>query len=176
MEAAVRSVYELVMGDAGVELPRLELDAVRGLNGTKEAVIPLHNQDQTVGLPVDLRIAVVNGLGNARTLIKKMKAGEVQYDFVEVMACPGGCISGGGQPKGNKESASKRLQVIYNLDKTLPIRRSHSNPTVKRLYEEYLGEFGGEKAHRLLHVEPIYGEKPETVGNKPGTVGNKPET
>ena len=83
LEAAVRSVYEIVMG---VELPRPELDAVRGLNGTKEAVIPLHNQDNTVGLPVDLRIAVVNGLGNAKKLIKRMKAGEVQYDFVEVMA------------------------------------------------------------------------------------------
>ena len=74
MEAAVRSVYEIVMG---AELPRLELDAVRGLNGTKEAVIPLHNQDNTVGLPVDLRIAVVNGLRNAKKLIKRMKAGEV---------------------------------------------------------------------------------------------------
>jgi iron only hydrogenase large subunit-like protein len=167
MEAAVRSVYELVMG---AELPRLELDVVRGLDGTKEAVIPLHNKGNTVGLPVDLRIAVVNGLGNAKKLIKKMKAGEVQYDFVEVMACPGGCISGGGQPKGDKESAEKRLQVIYDLDKTSPIRRSHENPTVKRLYEEYLGEFGGEKAHRLLHVEPVYGEKPG------GTGGKKPET
>lgn len=159
MEAAVRSVYELVMG---VELPRLELDVARGLEGIKEAVIPLHNEDNTVGLPVDLRIAVANGLGNAKTLIKKMKAGEVQYDFVEVMACPGGCINGGGQPKGDKKSAAKRLQAIYNLDKTLPIRRSHENLTVKRLYEEYLGEFGGEKAHHLLHVEPVYGEKPGT--------------
>ena len=131
LEAAVRLVYKIVMG---VELPRLELDAVRGLNGTKEAVIPLHNQDNTVGLPVDLRIAVVNGLGNAKKLIKRMKAGEVQYDFVEVMACPGGCINGGGQPKGEKESAGKRLQVIYNLDKALPIRLSYDNDTVKRLY------------------------------------------
>jgi iron only hydrogenase large subunit-like protein len=81
------------------------------------------------------------------------------------------CISGGGQPKGNKESASKRLQVTYNLDKTLPIRRSHANLMVKRLYEDCLGElFGGEKAHRLLHVESVYGEKPGTPA------GNKPET
>jgi iron only hydrogenase large subunit-like protein len=166
MEAAVRSVYELVMG---VELPRLDFEVFRGLDGTKEAVIPLHNEDYTVGLPIDLRIAVVNGLGNAKTLIKKMKAGEVQYDFVEVMACPGGCISGGGQPKGDKTSASKRLEVVYNLEKTLPLRRSHENPTVKRLYEDYLGEFGGEKAHRLLHVDPVYGEKPGTCAKKPET-------
>jgi NADP-reducing hydrogenase subunit HndD len=166
MEAAVRSVYGLVMG---AELPRLDFDVFRGLDGTKEAVIPLHNADYTVGLPIDLRIAIVNGLGNAKTLIKKMKAGEVQYDFVEVMACPGGCISGGGQPKGDKTSASKRLQVVNNLDKTLPIRRSHENVTVKRLYEDYLGEFGGEKAHRLLHVDPVYGEKPGTGAKKPET-------
>ena len=158
MEAAVRSVYELV---TGAELPRLELDEVRGLEGTKEAIVPLHDPDNKVGLPIDLRIAVVNGLGNAKTLIKKMKAGEVQYDFVEVMACPGGCIGGGGQPKGDKQSVEKRLKTIYDLDRTLPIRRSHENPTVKRIYADYLGEYGGHKAHDLLHVEPVYGEKPE---------------
>jgi NADH-quinone oxidoreductase subunit G len=161
MEAAVRSVYELVTGS---ELPRLELDEVRGLEGTKEAIIPLHDQDNTVGMPIDLRVAVVNGLGNAKTLIKKMKAGEVHYDFVEVMACPGGCIAGGGQPKGIKGIVEKRLETIYSLDRKLPIRRSHENPTVKALYRDYLGEYGGEKAHELLHVTPVYGEIPKAEG------------
>jgi iron-only hydrogenase group A len=157
MEAAVRSVYELVTGK---ELPMLELDEVRGLDGIKEAVIPLHDEDNTIGLPVDLRVAVVNGLGNAKILIKKIEAGEVQYDFVEVMACPGGCIGGGGQPKAGKGACEKRLQSIYVLDRSLPIRRSHENPNVKKMYEDYLGEYGGEKAHALLHVKPVYGESP----------------
>jgi len=155
MEAAVRTVYELATGNT---LPRLEFDEVRGLEGVKEAVIPLHSEGMT-GLeePVSLRVAVCSGLGNAKQLIKKLKSGEVSYDFVEVMACPGGCIAGGGQPIGKPETIQKRLDTIYELDRALPIRKSHENPTVQAMYDQLLGEPGSETAHRILHVTPVYG-------------------
>jgi NADH-quinone oxidoreductase subunit G/NADP-reducing hydrogenase subunit HndD len=155
MEAAVRTVYEIVTGET---IPRLELEEVRGLEGVKETVITMSSDKMEA--PIILRLAVVNGLGNVKKLIQKMKTGEVEYDFVEVMACPGGCIGGGGQPKGEAHALDKRLQCMYELDRSLPLRKSHENPTVKTLYEKYLGEHGGEKAHELLHVEPVYGEVP----------------
>ena len=166
MEAAVRTVHELVTGQ---ELPVLELDAVRGLDGVKEAVVPLYTKEDTDKKNgMDLRVAVVSGLGNAKKLIQKLKDGTVQYDFVEVMACPGGCINGGGQPRsaGSNKSkdgptvVEKRLAAIYELDRSLPRRKSHDNPTVQKLYEKYLNGYGGEQAHKVLHVEPIYGETP----------------
>jgi iron-only hydrogenase group A len=160
MEAAVRSVYELV---TGAQLPRLELEEVRGLEGVKAATIPLYDEKTGKGLKdTDLRVAVANGLGNAKTLIKELKEGTANYDFVEIMACPGGCIGGGGQPRSkDKDVVAKRLEVIYNLDKSLPVRRSHENPTVKRLYKDILGEMGGETAHKVLHVKQVYGGKRE---------------
>ena len=165
MEAAVRTVYQVFTGK---QLPRLELDAVRGLDGVKEATVPLPKPDGSGDLP--LRVAVVNGLGNAKTLVKKMEAGEVEYDFVEVMACPGGCINGGGQPKGDIQ---KRLETVYALDRTLPIRQSHENPLVQKLYDEYLGEYGSHTAHELLHVEPVYGRV--SVRKTTGGDGNDEE-
>jgi iron-only hydrogenase group A len=164
MEAAVRTAYEVISGQP---LPCLELEAVRGLEGVKEAVlkIPLPETDTVFrngdNNELELRVAVANGLGSAKTLIKKLKAGEVAYDFIEVMACPGGCIGGGGQPKGDKEALSKRLNVIYELDRNLPRRKSHDNPTIKQLYDEKLGYYGSSKAHDLLHVEPVYGTVPK---------------
>ena len=98
MEASVRSVYELVTGS---KLPRLDLEEVRGFEGLKETTVPLHSEDTGKGLDIELRVAVVNGLGQAKKLIQQMKDGEIKYDFVEVMACPGGCIGGGGQPKSD---------------------------------------------------------------------------
>jgi iron only hydrogenase large subunit-like protein len=145
MEAAVRTVYEIVTGST---MPRLELDEVRGLEGVKETVITMSSDKMET--PINLRVAVVNGLGNVKKLVEKMKAGEVEYDFVEVMACPGGCIGGGGQPKGGKNALDKRLDYMYQLDRSLPLRKSHENPTVKTLYEKYLGEYGGEKAKELF--------------------------
>jgi iron only hydrogenase large subunit-like protein len=145
-------VYQVFTGK---QRPRLELDEVRGLEGVKETTLQLPKPDGSGDLP--LRIAVVNGLGNAKKLIKELEAGEVMYDFVEVMACPSGCINGGGQPKGDVE---KRLKYIYELDRTLPIRQSHENPLIKKLYDEYLGEYGSHTAHELLHVEPVYGRMP----------------
>lgn len=156
MEAAVRTVYELVTGRP---LPNLELDAVRGLEGIKEATIPLYLEDGT-GLPIDLRVAVCSGLGNAKKLIKRMKDGEVNYDFVEVMACPGGCINGGGQPRGDQAVVKKRLEVTYDIDRSLPRRKSHENPIVDEMYKRFVGEHGGHKAHELFHVEPVYGGTP----------------
>lgn len=150
MEAAVRTVYKVFTGE---DLPRLELDAVRGLDGVKEATLQLPKPDGSGDLP--FRIAVINGLGNAKKLVKEMLAGEVEYDFIEVMACPSGCINGGGQPKGDVE---KRLDTVYAMDRALPIRQSHENPLVSKLYDEYLGgEYGSHTAHELLHVEPVYG-------------------
>ena len=156
MEASVRSVYELITGS---ELPRLDLEEVRGFEGLKETTVPLYSEETGQGLDMELRVAVINGLGEAKKLIQQMKDGEVKYDFVEVMACPGGCIGGGGQPKADKETLAKRMEVLYKLDKSLPIRRSHENPTVKKLYKRVLGEeFGSEEAEHMLHVQPVYGE------------------
>jgi len=157
MEASVRSVYELV---TGAKLPRLDLMEVRGFDGLKETTVPLYSEETGKGLDVELRVAVINGLGQAKKLIQQMKDGEVEYDFVEVMACPGGCIGGGGQPKSDKETLAKRMEVLYKLDKNLPIRRSHENKTVKKLYDRVLGgKFGSEEAGRMLHVKPVYDEE-----------------
>jgi len=160
MEAAVRTVYEVFTGD---KLPRMELDEVRGLEGVKEATLQLPKPDGSGDLP--LRIAVVNGLGNAKKLAKEMEAGEAMYDFVEVMACPNGCINGGGQPKGDVE---KRLEYVYDLDRTLPIRLSHENAVVNKLYDEYLDGAGSHTAHELLHVEPVYGRLHGKSGDDKG--------
>jgi iron only hydrogenase large subunit-like protein len=155
MEAAVRTVYAWLTGK---QLPRLELTEVRGLEAVKEATVSLLDKETGKGLDTEIRVAVVNGLGNAKRLIQALKNGEVQYDFIEVMACLGGCIGGGGQPRSkDKDILQRRQEVIYKLDRKLPIRQSHENPTVKHLYEKYLGDIGGEKAHHLLHVKPIYG-------------------
>lgn len=154
MEAAVRTVYKVLTGH---DLPRLELEAVRGLDGVKTAVIPLHDEEGN-GLPIDLRVAVVSGLGEAKKLIKDLKEGNIQYDFIEVMACPGGCINGGGQPRAQKERIQERLDYIYELDKKLPRRQSHENPIISKMYEDFFGEYGSDEAHRLLHVDPVYGE------------------
>lgn len=153
MEAAVRTVYEIVTGET---LPRIELDAVRGLDGVKDATLSLTGEGGK-GLPIDLKIAVCSGLGNAKKLIKEMRSGEAQYDFVEVMACPGGCINGGGQPKGDNDAVKERLEYTYKLDRDLPRRKSHENEMVQKIYETLKDEAGGHKSHELFHVEPVYG-------------------
>ncbi|KXZ54929.1 hypothetical protein GPECTOR_3g10 [Gonium pectorale] len=105
-----------------------------------------------------LRIAVANGLGNAKKLITKMQAGEAKYDFVEVMACPAGCVGGGGQPRSqDKQITAKRQAVLYGLDERAAIRRSHENPAIAQLYEEFLGEPLSHKAHELLHTHYVKG-------------------
>ncbi|MGI6070096.1 MAG: NADH-dependent [FeFe] hydrogenase, group A6 [Blautia sp.] len=142
MEAALRSAYFLAVGsnpdpDAFQE--------VRGLKGWKEATFDLAG--------TKLKVAVASGLGNARHLMKALRRGEVSYDFVEIMACPGGCAGGGGQPiHDGQELAGVRGQVLYGLDQNNSLRFSHENPSVLKCYEDYLGEPLGHMAHKLLHT------------------------
>ncbi|MGN1143508.1 MAG: [FeFe] hydrogenase, group A [Anaerovoracaceae bacterium] len=143
MEAALRSAYFLVTG----ENPQPDaFSEVRGIKGWKEATFDLAG--------TKLRVAVVSGLGNTRRLIEAVKRGEVEYDFVEVMACPGGCVGGGGQPfREGIEAAEVRGKKLYGLDVNNPIRFSHENTAVKRTYQEFLGEPLSHKAHELLHTD-----------------------
>ena len=142
MEAALRTVYEVVMKK---ELPSLDFREVRVFEGIKEAEVALG--DTTV------RVAVAHTLGNARKLLERVRSGEASYHFIEIMACPGGCIGGGGQPIGtNTERRLERIGAIYQADRDLPLRKSHDNPEVKQLYEEFLGEPLGPKSHELLHT------------------------
>ncbi|MCL2045862.1 MAG: [FeFe] hydrogenase, group A [Oscillospiraceae bacterium] len=146
MDAALRSAYFLVTG----ENPDPDaFTAVRGVKGWKEATFNVPGAG-------DVRVAVVSGLGNARSLIEALKKGEVSYDFVEVMACPGGCAGGGGQPINMNESLTQeRGEVLWRLDRESAIRYSHENADVLALYEEYLGKPLGERSHHLLHTEHL---------------------
>jgi len=146
MEAALRTAYELKTGKA---LPKVEFEGVRGLEGVKKAAVDVEG--------TEVRVAVAHGLGNARQLLEyvseaKMR-GEMPFHFIEVMACTGGCVGGGGQPLENNLAArERRAQGLYTEDSGLKIRRSHENPEVKAIYEEYLGSPGGERSHHLLHT------------------------
>ena len=143
MEAALRSACFLATGsnpdpDAFAE--------IRGEKGWREAQFSLGGDT--------LRMAAVSGLGNADRLIRALLRGEAQYDFVEVMACPGGCAGGGGQPICEGcELAGERSGLLYQIDAANPIRFSHENPEVQRLYQEYLGHPLSERAHHLLHTD-----------------------
>ena len=143
MEAALRSAFYLVTGkNPGADVFR----EVRGMKPWKEA-------EFNVGGTV-VHTAVVHGLGNTRMLIEALKRGEVHYDFVEVMACPGGCVGGGGQPiHDGEEYAERRAPVLYDIDRHKSLRFSHENPEVLKLYERFLGKPCSEKSHHLLHVE-----------------------
>lgn len=162
MEAALRTVVELVTGQP---MGRIPFDDVRGLDGIKEASLtlkpspdgPFGKYDKGgEGLP--LRIAVANGLGNAKKLITEMKAGNAKYDFIEVMACPSGCIGGGGQPRSaDKGILAKRQQAMYNIDERLKVRRSHENPMIQALYKKWLHEPCGHLSHELLHTHYVAG-------------------
>jgi iron-only hydrogenase group A len=144
MEAALRTAYELVTGKT---LENLDFVAVRGLEGIKEATIPIDG----IG---DVKVAVAHGLGNARKLMEKIKHGDADYHFIEIMACPGGCIGGGGQPiPVNYEIRMLRAQALYNEDKSLKYRKSHENPSITKIYNEFLIEPLGEKSHHLLHTK-----------------------
>ena len=141
MEAALRTVYEVVTGE---KLEKLDFEAVRGFDGWKEAQVDLNG---TV-----VKIAIVHGLGNAKKLIEKVRAGEADYHFVEVMACPGGCIGGGGNAPRTEAKMKERLRAVYEEEKRLPIRKSHENPYVQQCYAEFLGSPLSEKSHHLLHT------------------------
>ena len=156
MEAALRSAYYLVTGKN--PSPDAFQD-VRGMDGWKEATF--HIADTPI------RVAVVSGLGNARRLIQALRRGEVQYDFVEVMACPGGCSGGGGQPiHDGQELAESRSEKLYGLDAIADLRFSHENPSVQRLYKDFLVRPLSEKAHHLLHTDHTAWEMPLSPDNQ----------
>ncbi|NCC52793.1 MAG: 2Fe-2S iron-sulfur cluster binding domain-containing protein [Spartobacteria bacterium] len=155
MEAALRTVYEIVTGR---ELPvdNLHVREVAGLDGIKEASLTIEGavKDWSFLEGVTVKVAVAHSLGNARKLIEAVKAGEVQYHFVEVMTCPGGCIGGGGQPRmTNNAVREARIAAIYKEDEGREYRKSHENPQIDMLYKEYLGKPLGEKSHHLLHTK-----------------------
>jgi len=142
MEAALRTAYEIITGE---ELKNIDFNQVRGLNGLKEASVMVGD--------LEVKVAVAHGLGNARVILDKIKNGE-EYHFVEFMACPGGCIGGGGQPKAaSDEVIERRMKAIYEIDENKTLRKSHENPYIQKLYEEYLEKPGSHKAHELLHTE-----------------------
>lgn len=148
MEAALRTVSEVMTGK---ELDKIDFKEVRGQKGIKEAKIKIGDKE--------IKIAVAHGLSNARKVMDKIRSGKCDYQFVEVMACPGGCVNGGGQPihdaktRDTVDIKGLRAKALYKADKDLPIRKSHENPVLKKIYAEFLGEPGGERAHELLHTQ-----------------------
>ena len=152
IEAACRTAYELYTRKP---LEKIEFKELRGLEGIRSGTI---NFD---GVPV--KIGIAHGLGNARKLVEEVKRGKSPYHVIEVMACPGGCIGGGGQPfhQGRMDVLRKRAAALYNEDENKPIRKSHENPYIQQLYKEYLGEPCGPKAHKLLHTH--YFDRKEVV-------------
>ena len=147
MEAALRTLEEKLTGNT---FAKLEYEPVRGEQGIKRATLNLNGKE--------VKVVVASGLKNAQTIMDEIKEGKADYQFVEIMACPGGCVMGGGQPiKSSKVRATvdvraKRAGCLYSIDEASTIRKSHENPVIKDMYENYLGEVGGEKAHHLLHT------------------------
>ena len=143
LEAALRTAADWI---AGEDLQEIDFTGVRGLDGIKEAAVNING--------LELHVAVCSGLGNARKLLEKIQKGEADYQAIEIMACPGGCLNGGGQPyhHGDTTILQKRLEALYRDDKSQPVRKSHRNPSIQRLYAEFLGEPGSHFAHQLLHT------------------------
>jgi iron-only hydrogenase group A len=147
MEAALRTVYAVVTGE---NLPDLNILPVRGLDGVKEATV-------TVGALGNVKVAIAHGLGNARKLMEKIKDGSADYAFIEVMACPGGCIAGGGSPRPVTNAVrALRSAALYQDDSSVQIKRqSHENPSITKIYETFLKEPLGHKSHKLLHTHYV---------------------
>ncbi len=154
MEAALRTVQEKLTGK---EAEKLEYEPVRGAEGIKRATLNINGKE--------VKVVVASGLKNAQIIMEEIKSGKADYQFVEIMACPGGCVMGGGQPiRTSKERASidirsKRANALYTIDEKSVLRKSHENPVLKKIYKEYLGEAGGHKAHELLHTSYVAREK-----------------
>lgn len=154
MEAALRSVSEIVTGKP---LDKISFEQVRGESGIKRAEIEIGDKK--------VKVAVAHGLANAQTIMEEIKSGKADYQFVEIMACPGGCITGGGQPiknakiQENVDVHKKRAEAMYSIDEKSVIRKSHENPVLKQIYKEFLGEPNGELAHKLLHTHYSKKEK-----------------
>ena len=155
MEAALRTAYETI---TGTKLKDVEFHEVRGIKGIKEATIKIGDSDVSV--------AVASGTGNAGKLLDEIRKGNKNYAFIEIMACPGGCVNGGGQPivsaqeKMDKDIRVERAKALYEEDRAKALRKSHDNTEIKTLYTEYLGKPGGHKSHELLHTHyqkrPLY--------------------
>jgi len=142
MEAALRTAYEIITQE---RLEDIDITAVRGMDGVREAEIAVGD--------IQFKGAVAHGLKNAATILDRVVAGEADYHFIEIMACPGGCLGGGGQPVPTSPAVrQQRADAIYQADQALPIRRSHENPSIQQLYEKFLGEPLSEKSHHLLHT------------------------
>lgn len=143
IEATIRTAYDTITGE---ELEEVEFEDLRGLKGIKQAKVDINGRE--------IKIAVANGLGNTRRLLEKLRNKEIELDAIEVMACPGGCIGGGGQPYHNGKISilKERSRGLYQIDKNKKLRKSYQNPYIKKLYQEYLGEVGSEKAKELLHT------------------------
>ena len=154
MEAALRTAYEKITGD---NLKEVNFEAVRGEEGIKRATVKIGDKE--------VKAVVAHGLANAQIVMDEIRSGKADYQFVEIMACPGGCIMGGGQPiRSSKERATidirkLRADCLYSIDEKSTIRKSHENPVVLKIYEEYLGEVGGHKAHELFHTSYVEREK-----------------
>jgi iron-only hydrogenase group A len=143
MEAAVRTAYHELTGE---ELDHPEFEAARGTDNVKTATVPVGD--------LELKLAVVNGIGNVKPILEEIRAGKSPYHFVEVMACPGGCVNGGGQPMNQQiDKIRKRMKTLYDIDKRSAMRASHHNEAVKKLYKEFLKEPGSHVAHETLHTE-----------------------
>lgn len=150
MEAALRTSAEWV---GGKPLEKLEFDEVRGTQGIKEASYQIGD--------LTIRVAVVSGLANAKEILRRVKSGEASYHFIEVMGCPGGCVNGGGQPvqtasvRNFTDLKGLRAKALYEDDAGKPLRKSHENPSLLKIYEEFFGEFGSHKAHEILHTSYV---------------------
>ncbi len=154
MEAALRTAQDTLTGK---DLPKIEFEKVRGGDGIKRAIVNVAEKD--------IKVVAVSGLANAQKIMEEIKSGKADYQFVEIMACPGGCVMGGGQPIKNSKIRREvdvrklRADSLYEIDEKSTIRKSHENPIVKRIYEEFLEEPGSYRAHKLLHTH--YVERPK---------------
>ena len=154
MEAALRTAQDTLTGK---DLPKIDFEQVRGGKGIKRATVKIGKKD--------LKVVAASGLANAQKIMEEIKSGKADYQFVEIMACPGGCIMGGGQPikssKIRRETNVRKLRsdALYSIDEKSKIRKSHENPVVKKIYAEYLEEPGSYRAHKLLHTHYVEREK-----------------
>lgn len=148
--SALRTAYKMLTGE---DLGEVEFKDLQGLQGIKEAEVNISGDT--------VRIAVASGLGNARKILNDIRNGVKEYHIIEIMACPGGCIDGGGQPylHGDVSILEKRMKAIQNIDKGSKVRLAHENESIKQLYKEFLGEPGGDLAHKLLHTHLVFREK-----------------
>ncbi len=160
MEAAIRTAYALL---SGKELENLDVAPVRGMSGIKEASLDVPLKDSSDVLTVN--VAVAHGLGNAKKLLEDVRDGKKSYHFIEIMACPGGCVGGGGQPYGSDlADRARRGESLYKDDKNCEFRTSHTNPMIKKIYAEFLGEPLSHMSHKYLHTD--YKERDHLTGKQ----------